>query len=71
MGSFVLLIVAKGQTPSHQQRLDHIVLDAARLTNPLRVANYQEEDLVGRIKRILSCHIVSMTRANMSFDPTC
>ena len=39
-----------------QPRLEHLVLDCARLTNPLRVSNYQEEDLVGRIKRTLGVH---------------
>ena len=39
-----------------QPRLEHLVLDCARLTNPLRVANYQEEDLVGRIKRTLGVY---------------
>ena len=37
---------------SGQQRLDHLVLDTALLTNPLRVSHYQEEDLVGRIKML-------------------
>ena len=34
-------------------RLDHLTLDAARLTNPMRASNYLEEDLVGRVKRQL------------------
>ena len=38
-------------------QLDHLVLDCAPLSNPLRVANYQEEDMVGRMKRMaLACH---------------
>ena len=38
-------------------QLDHLVLDCATLSNPLRVANYQEEDMVCRLKRMaLACH---------------
>ena len=33
-------------------QLDHLVLDCAPQSNPLRVANYQEEDMVGRMKRL-------------------
>ena len=38
-------------------RLDHLCLDAAKASNPLREAVYQEEDFVGRIKRLLVCTI--------------
>ena len=40
-----------------QRRLDHLCLDVAPQINPLHVSNYQEEDHVGRMKRLaVACH---------------
>eukprot|EP00439_Symbiodinium_sp_Y106_P007909 s1159_g1.t1 len=45
----------KVRPKGHQ--LDHLVLDAARLMNPVQTSAYSEEDLVGRLKRLaLQCH---------------
>ena len=35
-----------------QLRLDHLCLDVAPQVNPMHVSNYQEEDHVGRMKRL-------------------
>ena len=36
-----------------KMRLDHLVIDCTKICNPMLVANYCEEDLVGRVKRKL------------------